>query len=508
MRSSRTPLIARRAALVVATAAGCGETLYEMQAPRRGASGHAQPLTGPAGVYRFEEGVVPSVRGLGLFAITASLDDLDGDDRPDLVISSGANESPQPLVMYANTGRATPFRTYPSWFSDTFEHRGAHAIGDIDGNGWNDLVVPVLFGRGRDSATGRFKDGGTIEVFLNEGGHLPGRPSYTLSLPDTPLSAALADVDADGDLDLAVASVGRGPANQPQATTQHIYFNREGRLRLEDPANGPVLAVVSLVFADLDQDGWIDLVTGGDRVNVFRGGRGAFSSGMPTPIGIGPRFQAAYGLAIGQISAHDSGLAVFVADNCRLLHNCPPTNLWYFKTEHGVIDRGGVIIRALDSGSHIQIVDGNNDQLNDLIVTQLGQQERGAPMLVMEGTGTGSWTTFETRPIGGEAIAVADVVSKNRMERSFRVENRSNSIVTLPVSHVELVRSVAVDGKELARNQFTWVPGTNWIALANPDDRSHVVEIRTVWSPFKSLVVASHDPTIGFHMVVSHYQSR
>ena len=110
--------------------------------------------------------------------------------------------------------------------------------------------------------------------------------------------------------------------------------------------------------------------------------------------------------------------------------------------------------------------------------------------------------------IQGEAIAVADILSAQRTERTFRIENRSHSIVTLPVSHVEVVKSVAVDGTELARGEFTWVPGTNWIALAHPDDNPHVVEIRTVWSPFQSLAVASHDPTIGFHLVISHYQAR
>src|SRR5262245_38653017 len=110
MSSSRTMSVARCALLGAATAAGCGEPVHEVQAPGREPAVHAQPLTGPAGVYRFERGVVPSRRGLGLFAISASLDDLDGDGRPDLVISSGANESPQPLVMYSNTGDAkAPF---------------------------------------------------------------------------------------------------------------------------------------------------------------------------------------------------------------------------------------------------------------------------------------------------------------------------------------------------------------------------------------------------------------
>jgi hypothetical protein len=100
------------------------------------------------------------------------------------------------------------------------------------------------------------------QVFLAPGGRrgqvLPAVAADTASVG--PL--ALADVDADGDLDLFVGNRVT-PGTYPVPPSSHLYLNQAGRF-VRDPANERVLHLVGLVsgavFTDVNGDGQPDLV--------------------------------------------------------------------------------------------------------------------------------------------------------------------------------------------------------------------------------------------------------
>jgi hypothetical protein len=463
----------------------------------------APPLGGDGGVYNNQK--LPGLTGLGLFGVEVVFADLDGDTYPDLVTSSGAMASPQPLVVYKNTRAQQPFLNRPSWYSGNIAHRGALAVGDLDADGLPDLVVPVLYDNAATPGSGR------VEVFLNSKDcGLPLQPSYVLSLPETPLSAALGDVDGDGDLDLAVASVGPAlPGGGAQAVAQRVYFNRDRSLRTEESWTGPALAAVSLLFADLDQDGWLDLVIGGSTVAIVHGGASTFSSAWEGNTSwLKTSFSAAYGLSAGRIGAR-AGLSLVIADNCRRPDGECDTGLWLFPPDDkGLPAQSGTLIRQLANGSRVRILDGNNDGNPDLVVSQLGKLEQGAPLLLLEGRGDGAsfGASFETPPFLGVGIAIGDPLLKAAKSDSFVVRGFHGSVITLPRQHIDRVMSVSLDGRKLDPKALAWIPGANWVGLGTPPPGEHTVQIEYVWSPKQTLAIASHDPRDGPRLMYSRYR--
>ncbi len=124
-----------------------------------------------------------------IYSLGAAFLDVDNDGDLDLFLGL----SPGRHRLYLNLGGYLD--TVPVWESDSLGFANRIAVGDVNGDGWVDVVVANTFQM--DTARSRF------ELYLNVGGTLETSPSWVAYDPGRYHSAvALGDVDGDGDPDL------------------------------------------------------------------------------------------------------------------------------------------------------------------------------------------------------------------------------------------------------------------------------------------------------------------
>lgn len=229
-----------------------------------------------------EEVDMHDVRALGG---GVAVGDYDADGWPDLYVVSGSAGQNH---LFRNLGDGT--------FEDATEvarvdlpgiESSGPVFADIDGDGWLDLFV---------LATAVEDDKLPIRLFRNLGnGRFTNRTDATgiVISQDTALSAAFADIDRDGDLDLFITHWGSLAGSPPTG----MLWRNEGGFEFVD-----VTAAAGIVhrfhpemsgmdwmftpnFADIDSDGWPDLLLANDfgTSQVFRNdGDGTFSE-ITTP---------------------------------------------------------------------------------------------------------------------------------------------------------------------------------------------------------------------------------
>ncbi len=175
--------------------------------------------------------------------------DLDGINGPDLAV---ANKQSNSISILLNNGDGTFPASPPIIFVGT--QPNSLTAGDWDGDGDQDLAVA---NSGNDTVT--------ILINNNNSGSFPTRSTLTVGTPviiDAPDSILADDLDGDGDLDLAVANIGRLPPANIPGTTVSIFINH-GDGNFTPLTTDPTVAdfPTSITSGDFDQDGDSDLAT-------------------------------------------------------------------------------------------------------------------------------------------------------------------------------------------------------------------------------------------------------
>jgi hypothetical protein len=204
-----------------------------------------------------EAGLVNSPgHGLGI-----AIADFNGDVRPDVFVANDLN--PNHLMLNRGEGRfqesAASLGAAYARDASTMAAMGV-ACGDVDLNGWPDLVVTDYYGR----KTAAFRN-------LGKSGFVDDADAVQLGAPSLPMlgfGANFLDADLDGDLDLFIANGHVSDLSHlgtPHRMTQQLFENVRGE-RFVDVSRsaGPysrerILGRGSAV-ADLDNDGRPDVI--------------------------------------------------------------------------------------------------------------------------------------------------------------------------------------------------------------------------------------------------------
>jgi hypothetical protein len=187
--------------------------------------------------------------------------DVTGDGLVDLISSTDPFADGLPVRMVVRPGNGTVLFGAPLSTDLPGDHVavGSNPVGDVDGDGHPDVVVDgVCFG-----GSGEQQIRGCADVLLGDGSGA-FVPSGRLALADPAadgLDATLGDLDGDGDLDVAAATIGIA-ADGGGAIGSMSFFHGDGA-----GGFGPEVTrrahreTTNIQDADFDGDGHVDLLT-------------------------------------------------------------------------------------------------------------------------------------------------------------------------------------------------------------------------------------------------------
>ncbi len=219
----------------------------------------------------------------------AAVLDFDRDGDEDLFVADGVRS-----ILYENDGQAH--------FTDVTERAGLASsagagiratgvtAGDIDGDGYTDIVVTDAFGPTR---VFRNQSGEAFAEITQQAGTVTNGP---------PRSATFADVDRDGDLDLFVCITGDyfkkmpdPPFDANDAFPNYLFLN-DGKGRFQDASRAwgfakPSRWSLTAAFADFDDDGFPDLIITNDfgLKNLYRNVNGQRFEDVTDEAGVADR---------------------------------------------------------------------------------------------------------------------------------------------------------------------------------------------------------------------------
>ncbi|MCB9895840.1 MAG: VCBS repeat-containing protein [Planctomycetes bacterium] len=230
--------------------------------------------------------------------------DIDNDGDLDLIRTSIGGAQPAYTAYYlydsANGSWSNPvtFGAYSAGYTYTASigYPQSISMGDVNGDGFADAFVCA---------------NGTSMLYLNSNGTFPGSGTVA-GFTGIGLSSDFGDVDNDGDLDLI----------QGMSDRAYLFINDGNGNFTWQTTNGIVgdvgIRVEDVEFADMNADGWLDIVVAPAHVNgqspvppsvYFNDGTGGFAA----HVALGTNAERTYSLDVVDLNG-DGSLDVVVAD--------------------------------------------------------------------------------------------------------------------------------------------------------------------------------------------------
>lgn len=456
-----------------------------------------------------------STNPMGYFATGMALADINGDHLPDMVVSNGNDMAPQSLtVFYNHRLNSSRFNLWPDWYSGDIDYQFDLATGDVNGDGRLDVAVAVGFNHARERLSGG------VKVYLNQGDALATTPAYRSEGGFLAMACAFGDANGDGALDLAVTDAGNMtiPPKTPPALWKpgraRIYLNQRDGTLSPTPAWTSAESTYGgdTLFADINQDGYLDLVVAGGRLQVFYGH--APKKGEAVPIDTRPAWSwpekdpLLFSYSVDQGSLWPGAPVSLVMTRIDMLKNQTHEVLVFEPPKKEPVWS----YTQAAYPSKLLLADLDNDHKLDLALGQWGEQAQGGALVLFQGTGSippfppsPTVTVDSNTPSVLEGLDVADTRQRCVQEKSYALTAaQPHPVVTLPERRIAALRKVTRNGGVLKPDQYAWVPNSNWLSL--PLETGDQIKVDYEVSPIMDIGAANYhnySPQIGNYMFFS-----
>ncbi|WP_210513857.1 FG-GAP-like repeat-containing protein [Hymenobacter terricola] len=354
--------------------------------------------------------------------------DVDGDGDLDLLVPATGGNS---VSIRLNNGLNSTNFVAPATNSQVSVVNTPRTVvlGDIDGDGDLDMVATSNFG------------GNSVSVRVNNGSGVFSAPASTpeVTVGNWPLTAALGDVDGDGDLDLLVGN------NNDNTVSVRINSGLNSGAFVT-PATGATVSIAAfplgMAIGDVDGDGDLDFFTasyGGGTGNTvslrLNNGNGVFSApavGAEITVGIAP-----VQVAVGDVDA-DGDLDMVT---CNYYSNTISVRLnngsGTFLTPAANAEVG-----VGTNPEHVALADVNGDGYLDLLSAD--QNSNGVSIRLNNGSGvfaapaTNAQVSVGSQPSG---LAVGDLDGDGDMDFATGNYGSANTSIRLNQGSPDLVVS-------------------------------------------------------------------
>ena len=354
----------------------------------------------------------------GLYAFGVAVADLNGDGHSDLVVSnyclSNSNCTYGTVDVLLGNGDGT-FQSGVSYNSGGY-YSIAVTIADLNGDGKADLIVASLCDNNSSC------DLGSVGVLLGNGdGTFQAASSYSAG-GRSAYSAAVADVNGDGKLDVVVGDQCDYSSDCGNGVVAVLLGNGDGTLQVPSTTyNSGGMNLSSVLVKDINGDSKPDiLATNGCADNscsngsvgvLFGNGNGTFQA----PISYNPGGSGSFSMAMADVNG-DGKLDLLVANTCLTNSNCNNGTV-------GVLfgNGDGTFLPPVAYGTggsdtfSVALADVNGDGKPDLLVANACNNSsscNNGSVGVLLGNGDGTYQTATAYSSGGlyaDAVAVGDI---------------------------------------------------------------------------------------------------
>ncbi|MBX3365006.1 MAG: VCBS repeat-containing protein [Phycisphaeraceae bacterium] len=324
--------------------------------------------------------------------------DLNGNGLPDLFVGCYQSSASPPYtdwydMIFYNTGNpAAPFGAAPSWIASDQIHTGDAQLGDINGDGFLDVVA----------ISGGFSFSPPRIYFGAAGG-----PSTSPGWLSTPPRAGWAtggllfDVDNDGDLDLFTTNQGVSGAVPSDAwRAMYLHRNHDGVLETSPSWQSEEVSIQNTAAAiDYDGDGFLDVAVSkwvNFESGIYRNIGGNLETTMVWGVGTTGTDR---GVAAGDVDGDgDTDLAFYIGS----------TGTRLYDNDGGVLTPVYTSNPPFRGAQEIALVDIDNDGDLDLVEVHFSDGRTHVYLNTSGVLSTAPDWTFDA-PEVGNAIEIADV---------------------------------------------------------------------------------------------------